>query len=145
MNIILQNMRITLQIFNYETFSSFCDANYLYTNCVNCLWKFWVYMLFWVNVSSMWIVARVLGCNGAPMMMFNGAIIDVAMNCNLVSSFKLLVTLIAFASIFPKQHICWYYEQCHHVNLLKKLPQKNQSINSNNLLVTKVFSPSNSK
>jgi hypothetical protein len=38
-------------------------------------------------VSSMWIVARVLGCNGAPMMMFNGAIIDVAMNCNLVLSF----------------------------------------------------------
>jgi hypothetical protein len=52
----------------------------------------------------------------------------------LQTCFELLVTLLAFASIFLKQHICWYYEQCHHVNLLKKIPQKNQSINSNTLI-----------
>jgi hypothetical protein len=63
------------------------------------------------------------------------------MNCNIVSNFELLVTFLAFASIFLKQHICWYYEQCHHVNLLKKVNPSILTIS----LVTKVFFPSNSK
>jgi hypothetical protein len=50
-----------------------------FTSIVSIVYgNFWV-DIFWVNVSSMWIVARVLGCNGA--------VSDVAMNCNLVLNF----------------------------------------------------------